>query len=337
MPLADAGAVRAGHRAGARLASDRRVPGIDYMSFAAVGTAGAARAAQLHVRRHRRDRRPRVAAPGATCSPRRSPGPSIVVANLAVAAGDHRAAGGGAARRRTRYGAPSFTPRPAAPPGSWGQRRSSPSACTAWPRPWPTASRRSRSTPAPYRRVAIVPFFFAGSLFPITALPGFLTAFARVLPLTHALALMRYGAPRSQRDRPPRHLGHVERQRGSRPQPPGGRHLRRRPDRGRHPHLHPRRRALTGDNHLVLDAIAVLPGGPLRRVRGLNSSDLRRRTASGRSRPWQRPAPWSERSGTRVPRRRRRDGRRRWPRRSASRRCTSTPKRRPGAGDGSRR
>jgi ABC-2 type transport system permease protein len=41
--------------------------------------------------------------------------------------------------------------------------------------------------------IAIVPFFFAGSLFPITALPGFLTAFARVLPLTHALALMRYG------------------------------------------------------------------------------------------------------------------------------------------------
>ena len=41
--------------------------------------------------------------------------------------------------------------------------------------------------------LAIVPFFFAGSLFPISALPGFLTAFARVLPLTHALALMRYG------------------------------------------------------------------------------------------------------------------------------------------------
>ncbi|HEY3724714.1 MAG TPA: ABC transporter permease [Acidimicrobiia bacterium] len=41
--------------------------------------------------------------------------------------------------------------------------------------------------------LAIVPFFFAGSLFPISALPGFLTAFARVLPLTHALAVMRYG------------------------------------------------------------------------------------------------------------------------------------------------
>jgi ABC-2 type transport system permease protein len=41
--------------------------------------------------------------------------------------------------------------------------------------------------------VAIVPFFFAGSLFPITALPHWLAALARVLPLTHALALFRYG------------------------------------------------------------------------------------------------------------------------------------------------
>src|SRR3954465_2589519 len=41
--------------------------------------------------------------------------------------------------------------------------------------------------------VAILPWFFAGALFPIGALPGALTAFAKVLPLTHALALMRYG------------------------------------------------------------------------------------------------------------------------------------------------
>jgi ABC-2 type transport system permease protein len=41
--------------------------------------------------------------------------------------------------------------------------------------------------------VAIVPWFLAGSLFPITALPAFLTWFAKVLPLTHGLALMRYG------------------------------------------------------------------------------------------------------------------------------------------------
>jgi ABC-type polysaccharide/polyol phosphate export permease len=41
--------------------------------------------------------------------------------------------------------------------------------------------------------VAIIPFFFAGSLFPITALPGWLAAIAKGLPLTHALALFRYG------------------------------------------------------------------------------------------------------------------------------------------------
>jgi ABC-2 type transport system permease protein len=41
--------------------------------------------------------------------------------------------------------------------------------------------------------IAIVPWFLAGSLFPIAALPGFLTWIARFLPLTHGLALVRYG------------------------------------------------------------------------------------------------------------------------------------------------
>jgi ABC-2 type transport system permease protein len=41
--------------------------------------------------------------------------------------------------------------------------------------------------------LAIVPFFFAGALFPITAMPRALAGFARLLPATHALALMRYG------------------------------------------------------------------------------------------------------------------------------------------------
>jgi ABC-2 type transport system permease protein len=45
------------------------------------------------------------------------------------------------------------------------------------------------ATPA----VAILPFFFAGALFPIGAMPGVLTAIAKIFPLTHALALMRYG------------------------------------------------------------------------------------------------------------------------------------------------
>src|SRR5881409_1099300 len=41
--------------------------------------------------------------------------------------------------------------------------------------------------------IAIAPWFLAGALFPITAMPVVLTWIARFLPLTHALALMRYG------------------------------------------------------------------------------------------------------------------------------------------------
>ena len=41
--------------------------------------------------------------------------------------------------------------------------------------------------------VAIVPWFLAGSLFPISALPQGLTYLAKLLPLTHALAVVRYG------------------------------------------------------------------------------------------------------------------------------------------------
>jgi ABC-2 type transport system permease protein len=41
--------------------------------------------------------------------------------------------------------------------------------------------------------IAILPWFLAGSLFPISALPAGLTAVAKALPLTHVLALMRYG------------------------------------------------------------------------------------------------------------------------------------------------
>jgi ABC-2 type transport system permease protein len=44
------------------------------------------------------------------------------------------------------------------------------------------------ATPA----VAILPFFLAGALFPITAMPAFLTWIAKFMPLTHVLALMRY-------------------------------------------------------------------------------------------------------------------------------------------------
>src|SRR5207244_1151817 len=41
--------------------------------------------------------------------------------------------------------------------------------------------------------IAILPWFLAGSLFPIGALPTALNWIARGLPLTHGLALMRYG------------------------------------------------------------------------------------------------------------------------------------------------
>jgi ABC-2 type transport system permease protein len=45
------------------------------------------------------------------------------------------------------------------------------------------------ATPA----VAVLPWFFAGALYPIGALPGALTTVSKFLPLTHAMALMRYG------------------------------------------------------------------------------------------------------------------------------------------------
>src|SRR4029079_13491270 len=41
--------------------------------------------------------------------------------------------------------------------------------------------------------IAILPWFLAGALFPITALPAFLDGAAMFLPLSHGLALMRYG------------------------------------------------------------------------------------------------------------------------------------------------
>jgi len=41
--------------------------------------------------------------------------------------------------------------------------------------------------------LGIAPWFFAGSLFPIRSLPGWIAAIAKVLPVTHAVALMRYG------------------------------------------------------------------------------------------------------------------------------------------------
>lgn len=53
----------------------------------------------------------------------------------------------------------------------------------------PTQEAFVAATPA----IAILPWFLAGSLFPLHVLPVGLSAIAKVLPLTHALALMRYG------------------------------------------------------------------------------------------------------------------------------------------------
>jgi len=52
-----------------------------------------------------------------------------------------------------------------------------------------TAEEYIGATPA----IAILPWFFAGALFPISVLPGALIWVARFLPLTHAMALLRYG------------------------------------------------------------------------------------------------------------------------------------------------
>jgi len=41
--------------------------------------------------------------------------------------------------------------------------------------------------------VAFAPWFLAGSMFPISAMPAGLTVIAKFLPLTHVLALLRYG------------------------------------------------------------------------------------------------------------------------------------------------
>ena len=55
--------------------------------------------------------------------------------------------------------------------------------------------------------VAILPWFLAGSLFPITALPGWLAWAARILPTTRVLALLRYGVLDRARRRAAQHRG----------------------------------------------------------------------------------------------------------------------------------
>ena len=73
------------------------------------------------------------------------------------------------------------------------RRSCSSCSCTASPRRSRRASHKQEEYIGAPRPSPILPCFFAGALFPIGAMPGALTAFAKVLPLTHALALMRYG------------------------------------------------------------------------------------------------------------------------------------------------
>ena len=87
--------------------------------------------------------------------------------------------------------------------------------------------------------VAILPWFLAGSLFPITALPGWLAWAARILPTTHALALLRYGVLDQTRCRAAQHLGVHQHYHRRRPQPSGPGRLGDCRHRRRHPCLHP--------------------------------------------------------------------------------------------------
>ena len=88
--------------------------------------------------------------------------------------------------------------------------------------------------------VAILPFFFAGALYPISAMPGALATIAKFLPLTHALALLRYGLIDPQRPRPTRHLGRRQPDHPSLREPRGRRGVRSRADSDRDPRVHAR-------------------------------------------------------------------------------------------------
>jgi len=77
--------------------------------------------------------------------------------------------------------------------GSSRSRCSSPLRCTAVAETLAARVPRSEEYIARLPAIAIVPWFLAGSLFPVTSLPLVLAWFARLLPLTHALALMRWG------------------------------------------------------------------------------------------------------------------------------------------------
>jgi ABC-type multidrug transport system permease subunit len=167
------------------------VPGLDYMSFAAIGTAALLvplncmfSGIGVIVDRESGARRDLLAAP--------IPRPLIVLANLIVALAITTlqvvvllvAAVLRGAHLHVTFGSAGWFVGAAVllAIGMYG-------AAETLANRIPSLEEYTGALPA----VAIVPFFFAGSLFPISALPRGLAGFARVLPLTHALALMRYG------------------------------------------------------------------------------------------------------------------------------------------------
>jgi ABC-2 type transport system permease protein len=168
-----------------------RIRGLDYMSFAAIGTAGLLiplnclfAAIGVIVDRDSGARRDLLAAPIAR--------PVLVLANLAAAAAITAlqltvliiaAIARGADLSTSASGVAWFAGAAALLTiGMYGVAESLANRIR-------TVEEFAGAVPG----LAVVPFFFAGSLYPITALPWALTCFGRILPLTHALAVMRYG------------------------------------------------------------------------------------------------------------------------------------------------
>ena len=159
-------------RSSSRRRSSRRcTPSDSYEAFVATGTIGLLIPLNTMFARPRRDRRPRERRP-ARAARRADPALAARARQPGRRVRDHRAAGRRADRGGASPAASSSMPAPPASPGSWPPRRSSPSACTAWPRRSRAACPSTEEYIARLPAIAIVPWFLAGSLFPISALPG---------------------------------------------------------------------------------------------------------------------------------------------------------------------
>ena len=167
-----------------------------------------------------------TAARSASCSPRPSRARCSCWATCSSCSACARCRSSSSSRP-PRCAAPTSTSAPPASPGSSPPRCCSSCSCTAIAETLAARIHQQEEYIGATPVIAILPWFFAGALFPIGALPGALTAFAKVLPLTHAMALMRYGLRRPARHRAARHLGHEQHHRRGLAQPGRGRALRR--------------------------------------------------------------------------------------------------------------